>query len=286
MPKAPRAAGATRDFIVSRLNRLLDDALESARLPHLGVHLELYSGKSFYAKKLRASGLAVVAFDIQYGPEFNLNNKFVQRTILGWIEGNLISTVWLGTPCISWSYGLNRWPKHRVRTTEHLWGLPNLTGEQQQKVVLGNQQARFSFLIIRKCTQLRIAVFLENPARSLLFQTKAFLKLASHPTCVCNTLSMCAFGAPWHKLTKVYTWHCESSSLSRRCCGKNGYCSFTGAKHIQLSGHSAKHKIPWTAVAAAYPQSFATVAAKIAISAAHDRYTSIIAPFFLGESFS
>ena len=267
---------------MSTLSRLRDQALEGCQHPHLGLHLELYGGSGKVAKRWKRMGLASISFEITQGDHFDLNNFIVQHVVNSWIEEGIVGSVWLGTPCSTWSQGLNRWPKCRLRDARHLWGLPNLNPEKLSKLANGNRQARFTYQIIQRCLRLHIPVALENPSRSFLLQTRQFKILAKHKECIENNLTMCAYGARWHKRTKVFTWFCSSQSLCRTCAGRRGICSFTGKPHITLIGYCADKRTPWTSVASTYPTAFAYTAAMVLATAAQDRYTSRIDRFYMG----
>eukprot|EP00959_Pyramimonas_sp_CCMP1952_P415989 8715538-Pyramimonas_sp.AAC.1 len=78
---------------------------------------------------MRAHGCAAISVDILKQPWFDLNRRVVQTTLLGWITSNVVSAVWTGAPCCTWSQARRGPPGSswcRLRSAEHVWGLPNL----------------------------------------------------------------------------------------------------------------------------------------------------------------
>eukprot|EP00973_Karenia_brevis_P076564 10636882-Karenia_brevis.AAC.1 len=81
----------------------LRTALKSAQKRKRHVFLELFSGKAVLASALRARHYGCLACDIKYGVEFDLCDSVVRSVIKGWISSRVISGVWFGTPCSSFS---------------------------------------------------------------------------------------------------------------------------------------------------------------------------------------
>eukprot|EP00973_Karenia_brevis_P054268 7540008-Karenia_brevis.AAC.1 len=81
----------------------LRKALKSAKRRKRHVFLELFSGKAVLASAIRARQYGCLACDIKYGVEFDLCNPVVRTTIRGWISSRVVSGVWFGTPCSSFS---------------------------------------------------------------------------------------------------------------------------------------------------------------------------------------
>ena len=98
------------------------------------IFLDLFSGTSGVGNCIRRQGYAVLSFDIRNGPEFNLCHPVVVNVPLGWITGGVVVGIWLATTCKSWS----RARRVPVRTNDCIYGLPNLSVSDSEKVKNGN----------------------------------------------------------------------------------------------------------------------------------------------------
>ena len=77
------------------------NAPKSVKFDCKRVYLELYAGAKVATRALRKDGCAVIAFEIDDGPEFDLTRACVHQIILGWIRGGCVAAVFLGTQCIA-----------------------------------------------------------------------------------------------------------------------------------------------------------------------------------------
>ena len=141
-------------------------------------------------------------------------------------------------------------------------GRANLLPHEAAKVRIGNRTFHMSSDVIELCLELRIPVFMENPAGSLIWKARRLRRLLQHPSCQRLTFDCCQFGAPWRKRTTVAAWGAiDLSRLQRRCSGRRGLCSRSGRPHVILTGHT--DGVHLTAQAAAYPPSFCREMAKL-----------------------
>ena len=138
--------------VAARLHAHFRRALRNATHDRKRVYLELFAGVGHVSKFLHKKGYAVITVDIIHGPEFDVLNKSVFNTIVGWIKSGAVAGVWLGTPCASWSRArhgppLSSWCA--IRDNTHLFGLPNLNPRDQDKIRIGNATMNFTAVVIK-----------------------------------------------------------------------------------------------------------------------------------------
>ena len=158
-------------------------------------------------------------------------------------------------------------------------GRADLLPHEAAKVRVGNRTFHFSCDVIELCMELRIPVFIENPAGSLIWKARRLQRLLRLPGCQRLTFDCCQYGAPWRKRTSVAAWGAaDLSRLQRRCAGRRGMCSRSGRPHVILTGHAGGTHL--TAQAAAYPPLFCREVAKLIEHSmqiqAHRRLVNII----------
>lgn len=113
--------------------------------------------------------------------------------------------VWLGTPCTTWSRarrGGGSGPPP-IRTNEHIWGLPHLSDCDQNKINKGNLMLKFSAYIFRLCIRRKVAVALENPHSSMLWQTPQMKYLLQHREVDSDYTDFCQEGCLFRKRTRI-----------------------------------------------------------------------------------
>ncbi len=162
----------------------------------------------------------------------------------------------IATQCSSWSRARHgplgsSWGP--LRDNKHVFGLPGLSVQDQEKVALGNKQMRASADIIRICNRFSIPCILENPIASLIFRAFPLSRLLEAPSCTSVTVDQCGYSARWRKRTRFACWNCtDAESLGILCRGRNGICSHTHKHHIILTGKSPSGPL-WTSLAQQYP---------------------------------
>ena len=141
---------------------------------------------------------------------------------------------------------------HALRDDDvYIYGLPGLNERDQQRVDDGNDSMRFVAQLIRLCLKHNVMVVVENPSGSRLWITPEFQKLL--PLAASDDLvDYCAFGTSWRKRTRLVAWGRGLTGLPPLCGGRQGFCSFSGCKHVKLEGFAEKGTF-MTAAASAYP---------------------------------
>ena len=129
------------------------------------IFLEIFSGHGGLSRAMVRLGYRVVEWDVRHGSAYDLLNVRNQRLLRGWVLSGAVAAAHLGTPCTSWSRARDRpGGPPRLRSDEHLWGLPGLVAGDQVAVHTGNVTFRFSGSMLQCCRHMRVPVAVENPA--------------------------------------------------------------------------------------------------------------------------
>ena len=181
--------------------------------------------------------------------------------------------------CASWSQARHR--THVICSSAFPWGLPQRLWQKpwsdndHRALETGNATMKSALELAKICQRYGVPFALENPATSIVWQTPEVKWLLAQPGVEMIIVDFCCCGTPWRKRTAVVFGNCDSAdllSLSRCKCSGVGTCSFSGKKHIQLTG-SDNHGVPWTTRAEPYPQGFASMLAHILLHRVHARRT-------------
>ena len=207
------------------------------------VFLDIFGGTGGVAHAVSRHGVVAVVIDLASGHD--VLKPAIQQALKGLLRQkrrgrNVVRGVCLASPCETFSTARRaplyaRFP-HQLRSREHPFGLPLLTGNDLEICMRGNQLAAFTAMIIRLCNKLRIPWMLENPASSYLW---------SHPPmqsalrgCTDTVIDQCQYGMAWRKPTRMAMGGllCPTPYLCKRCAGSRQRCSATGKAHVVLSG--------------------------------------------------
>jgi hypothetical protein len=144
-----------------------------------------------------------------------------------------IGGVWIGLPCKTWSVARMRDP---IRNHSWgVWGLDEVSSGDRDRLREGNKQARWAARLFEKLAKQKCPVAIENPASSLVWFTPVYVRLRRLFTCV--DFDMCAFGTEYRKRTRILCANWQLDSLrDKRCAGRGGHCTFSGAPHVELVG--------------------------------------------------
>ena len=238
------------------------------------VFLELFSGSSRLSRWWRSHGYGVLDFDIKNGETYDVTVPQIEALIKGWIESGGVAGVWAGPPCTSWSRA-RRGPVGStwgpLRTEGFLRGLSSMEASDRAKVLVGNATADTTLRIVRACRRRGIAVAVENPGSSMMWQLGGFKSLATVGSSQRHLVDMCSFGTAWRKRTLVATWSLESAERVSLCCGRKGFCSFSNRPHQILEGRDKVRKRLWTSIAEPYPPKFCQHFGQMFIDSFEDR---------------
>ncbi len=235
------------------------------------VFLEFWSGKEAITNQWRACGYEVLSFDTLTNPAFDLVDEKVQAVVMRYLRRGRISAVFQGTPCSSWSTARHGRPPPLRDRKEGIYGLPNLSKADAERVRLGNATMKATAKIIRACEEAKVPVMLENPINSMLWAAPEVMACREAPSYLQNHGDYCQHGAKWRKRTRFATWCVpfKIEALCKLCKGKKGFCSRSGKKHVLLNFKPGeKFKVFRTRKADKYPKSVAKAAAKALADAA------------------
>ena len=216
------------------------------------IILELFAGSGRFSAAARKHGWGTVALDISQGPEGDLTDPLVVEVVCGWLSSGCVAICWLGTPCSSWSRARHDINGHGPRTRQSIYGVPNLSKADQERILLGNLTMRSSAKMINVARRSGTVCVLENPFSSLLFYAPPIARIA--PKASRLVVDFCRFGTRWRKRTMLLVWNAgDVSEHSRLCQGRKGICSQSGKHHLILKGLDPSSHMPWTKIAEPYP---------------------------------
>ena len=223
--------------------------------------IEVFSGTgSFSSAWRRQVGLPIIEFDIRHGEQYDLTLPSVQKLVRGWVSGSLVTAVWMGTPCSSFSRARDRGGgPPRLRSDVQPLGLPGLSPKDDEKVRVGNILMTFSASILRLCSRLIIPCALENPATSRIWLCPALAAACRLSPIRFIKTDFCMYGMPWRKRTKIAAVHVDLEPCSRLCKGR-GICSNSHKPHVELSGKF--QGVFRTSIAEPYPRALSNALAR------------------------
>ena len=216
-------------------------------IPKGFFYLELFCGSGRLSdalrKRLESAGrrdVEVIGFDLLQGRTGDLLNNDTYQRVMAMINSGRCLGVWLAPPCSSWSSS-RRHDEHKgappLRSRQHVLGLPSLDSKQRRQVQTANALMQRTCDFAVSSVLNRVPFCIENPDKSLIFDTAQFKHLASLPEVVATRYDFCQFGEPYRKATRLLSYGFPMlSSRARTCSSRGGVCSRTGAEHELLSG--------------------------------------------------
>ena len=218
------------------------------------VFIEIFSGSARLARAVNAAGWLAMKWDILDGADYDLLRPVVQRLLKGWLRAGQIRAFHMGFSCASWSRARDcpNGPP-RLRSPQHVLGLPNLHPWDQVKVEAGNELVRFTVQFCRYAIKLQVPWTIENPSTSYAWDSPAMQRLTSQRRVISAKVEFCSFGTPWRKSTAFRGYAVNLRWMDHhRCTGH--LCRYTGRKHMVLSGKVPGETRFRTSVAEPYPQ--------------------------------
>ncbi len=226
--------------------------------------LSLFSGAGRSARFLSNRGFSTAEVDWEHNSCNDLS------TLQGCADAELLEldsdVLMIEIDCATWSTA-RRAPAtsslpHRLRRAgKFTLGLPNLPQRDRQKLQAANRCVRSTVRMVKSSIRRGKSVFLENPHSSLIwgFLEKSLdAEIAAGKITFC-TCTMCAYGTPWRKGTKVMLWGPQAANVAlRKCCSKK-LCQFSKKMHEPLSSNTVvmvEDKVFATKKAQTYPNKF------------------------------
>ena len=119
-----------------------------------------------------------------------------------------------------------------------IMGLPQLSAADKKKVREANCMLEWVVKLIKRCLQLNIAGYLENPLSSRVWKTAPVKALLQEKKVQFVKSDFCMYDMPWKKPIGLLVFNSPEVKLCR--CRKKGVCSRTGKPHLQLTGVAGK----------------------------------------------
>ena len=145
----------------------------------------------------------------------------------------------MGTPCRSWSRARRAplWSRmpHQFRSTTSVYGLKELVGNDGKIVEEGNLLSKRGQVLYSTCRRLSVSCSEENPAQSYLWLAHG--RISRHQVAAASSylFTMCAFGAPHKKRTRIDAINVLFPELEAADCTSR-ICVFKKCRHMPLSG--------------------------------------------------
>jgi hypothetical protein len=229
--------------------------------------LELFGGTCRLSQAIANLGWQAESFEVDRDPSENVFSHANDRSIRSRIATKEFFAIWMGLTCGSWSRARRAGPDQkglppplRGDSLSEIWGLPNLSFADQQRVNLGNKTAIWCAQIFLLAADCGVPVIIENPLNSRLWICPPFVKLCQRfPQYVYD---QCQYGLPWKKPTRLLCANVNLSPAMRTCTSAgSSRCSATGLPHVALKG--IQDGVFKTASASPYPLSLCGAIASI-----------------------
>ena len=160
----------------------------------------------------------------------------------------------IAPPCATCSRALRK----PVRSHDYIYGLPNLSPINQQKVDNANRCYQLAAKVAQALNKKQRPWIIENPHSSFMWHIPEIRDLFRLRGVRYVVIDQCMFGADWRKRTGLLCGNVEPEYFMDRACRtkRGGICSRTGKPHIHLTGKDSDG-VCRTAKAATYPHDFA-----------------------------
>ena len=142
--------------------------------------LHLFSGHSregdldWWAQKLTVGGeyrVVTIPFDlVHHRDKGDLTNDATFKLLLDLLRGGRILAIQAGPPCETWSCARHqpvedgRHAPRPLRSSQYLWGIPELTMREQLQVEIGNLLYQRTLVLVAWAIVLFVSVLVEHPA--------------------------------------------------------------------------------------------------------------------------
>ena len=203
--------------------------------------LSLYGGASRCALAANRLEWDALVWDKSHAECNDLCLKKVQRGVAQALAVLPVGCVGIEMVCSTWGLARRapRWSAFpsAVRSNEYLFGLPGLDDRDAKAVKAGNLQFYHAVGTIKKCIELGIPGYLENPRGSRVWFTPQIRRLVRKRLVVLVRADFCQYGTQWMKPTIFLVWGPNRFSVQLKTCSRcAGRCSATGKRHLVLSG--------------------------------------------------
>ena len=199
--------------------------------------LSLFGGVGEASKFVARCGGISALVDWDKNPMNDLSKPSRWKDVEKLLEDcNLVG---IDLPCPTWSRARRapRWskmPSPLRDDFDYIWGLPDLTAAEKDKVNKANHMTWGALRVIRRCIRTGVAGYLENPWTSRLWLVRGIRRLLRSGMAFLIRVDQCQYGTQWRKPTGLLIWGCSPFQL--KICGQGSLCSRTRKPHLQLTG--------------------------------------------------
>ena len=214
---------------------------------------DFFSGSGRVSRAVRLAGFNTREWEILKGPDGDLTRPAVLQSVKFDIDKRRLVAAMLAPPCSSFSVARDR--TRVIRNRDYPWGIPDLPEHEQNKIDVGNRCVFAALKIIKWLDAHGLPWILENPHSSKMWYLPPLIDLMNAGHTHVKVVDFCMYGTSWRKRTRLLCGNVDTVDLGRlcrRCCGKDGFCSRTNRRHVQLTG-SHRSGIPMTLLAQPYP---------------------------------
>ena len=213
--------------------------------------LELFAGSCKLSKCLKSHGFAAFGIDHQkcknrVGPcvVMDLTKKSSRAFISTMLHTGRVAAVPMAPPCGTSSRARERPLPARLkrlgvpepkplRSAQHPLGFPWLRGTDRVRVNLANECYTTVAIVFTICVELMIAVFIENPANSRMWDVPCIRKLFDLPGVYFTKFHACMHGGTRDKLTALLHTCPQLCRLEVRCDKQHQHQPWTVSRSIQ-----------------------------------------------------
>ena len=218
---------------------------------HVGM-LEVFSGSGHLSEACGKKGVPIAAsVDIQHGPHHDLTRHSTQSFLCSVILQCNLFYCHFGTPCTVFSMARK--------------GLKNMFAARAKERV-SCELAFYTAKLCEICMSVGTFWSIENPVSSALWEFFPIQQLMQRADVFVVEFPMCAYGAPYRKLTRIVTNLESLCSLQRQCHHFRHRVQLVGRMKVFQDGKW--NYMNRTQHASAYPQQLAEVWAGL-IARAH-----------------
>ena len=187
-----------------------------------GAFFECCAGSCRLAQSCAIAGTPSESYEISRDKREDICSGTFRKNLKSRIANKSLAALRLGITCASFTLArrgnidYSGWPPPlRSNDPVGIYGLPNLSEKDQERVRLGNRLARRAAAIIQLCIKANIPVFLENPASSRLWIFPRIPRLLTRVSQF-KIFHQCQYDSPHKKQTKLAMWNFEFSQLAKK----------------------------------------------------------------------
>ena len=145
--------------------------------------VELMAGARRMAHAFANAGSWAVSFEIADAPRQDVLNTRNRRWLQSLVKTGYCRMVWVGLGCASWSLarrnvsGKPGFPPPLRDPGQYIWGLPNLSEADRERVKAGSKQLRWAVSLFTPLAANNVPCIIENPLSSRVWKAPPMRRL-------------------------------------------------------------------------------------------------------------